>query len=67
MRDPRAFDIWLSWLRDLGGSYTPIRDLDEKKPYTGRRDPDRKPRQYELGEKYGINPNGSVIRLDIEV
>lgn len=67
MRDPRAFDIWLSWLRDLCGSYTPIRDLDEKKPYTGRRDPDRKPRQYELGEKYGINPNGSVIRLDIEV
>ena len=67
MRDPRTFDIWLSWLRDLGGSYTPIRDLEEKKPYTGRRDKDRQPRQYELGEKYGINPNGSVIRLDIEV
>ena len=67
MRDPAAFDIWLSWLKDLGGSYTPVRNLDEPKPPTGRRDPDRKPRQYELGEKYGINPNGSVIRLDIEV
>jgi hypothetical protein len=66
MRDPRAFEIWLSWLKDLGGSYTPVRNLDEPKPPTGRRDPDKKPRQYELGEKYGINSNGSVIRLEIK-
>ena len=43
MRDPNLFHTWLSWLRDLGGTYEPVRDLDEKKPYTGRRDPDKKP------------------------
>ena len=70
MRDPRAYEIWISWLRDLGGSYTPMRDLSEKKEPTGRRDLDKKPRQYELGAHsdpdfggYGIKPNGQVIRL----
>ena len=63
-RDPSLFHIWLGWLRDLGGSYTPMRDLEEKKPPTGRRNPDIKPRQYELDpEKYGINSKGSVVRL----
>ncbi len=67
MRDPRAFDIWLSWLRDLGGSYTPVRNLEEPKAPTGRRDPDKRARQYELDpEKYAINSNGSVIRLEIK-
>ena len=65
-RDPNLFPVWLGWLRELGGDYEPIRDLEEKKPYTGRRDPDKRPRQYELGDKYGINSNGSVIRLEIK-
>lgn len=63
MRDPRALDLWISWLHDLGGSYTPMLDLEEKKPLSGRRDPDKRARQYELGEDYAINSNGSVIRL----
>jgi hypothetical protein len=66
MRDPNLFHVWLGWLRELGGACEPIRDLEEKKPYTGRRDSDKRPRQYELGDKYGINPNGSVIRLEIK-
>jgi hypothetical protein len=62
------FHIFLSWLRDLGGTFEPVRDLSEKKPLTGRRDPDRKPRQYVIGthdqsRQYGIKPNGQVIRL----
>lgn len=70
MRDPAAFHIWLSWLRDLGGTFEPYRNLDEPKAPTGRRDSDRKPRQYEIGTHsdpdfggYGIKPNGQVIRL----
>jgi hypothetical protein len=61
-RDPGLFAIWRQWLKDLGGSYEPMRDLSERKP-GGRRDPDRKPRRYELGEKYAIKSNGQVVRL----
>ena len=68
-RDPNLFHVWLSWLKDLGGTYEPMRDLSERKP-GGRRDPDLKPRQYELGTYsdpdfggYGIKPNGQVVRL----
>lgn len=49
MKDPRLFHVWLGWLRDLGGQYLPIHNLDEPKPPTGRRDPDKRPRQYPLG------------------
>ena len=62
MRDPNLFHLWLSLLKDLGGTYEPMRDLSERKP-GGRRDPDRKPRQYELGDKYAITSKGQVIRL----
>lgn len=63
-QDQNLFHIWLGWLRDLGGTYIPMRDLDEKKPYTGRRDPDKKPRQYPLDpEKYAITTKGTIIRL----
>lgn len=62
-RDPNLFHVWLSWLKDLGGTYEPMRDLSEPKAPTGRRDPDRRPRRYPLGEKYGIKSNGQVIRL----
>lgn len=62
--------LWMSWLKDLGGSYEPVRDLSEPKPPTGRRDPDKKPRQYELGTHsdtdfggYGIKPSGQIVRL----
>ena len=62
MRDPNLFHIWLTWLRELGGTYEPIRDLDEKKPYTGRRLEDKKPRQYELDDKkYGMDPTTGAI------
>ena len=70
IRDPNLFHVWLQWLRDLGGTYEPMRDLSEPKPPTGRRDPDKKPRQYEIGAHsdpdfggYGIMPGGQVIRL----
>ena len=57
------FHIWLQWLRELGGTYEPMRDLTEPKPRTGRRDLDRKPRQYLLSdEKYGEDKNGSIWR-----
>ncbi len=55
--------LWMSWLHDLGGTYEPTPDLSERKP-GGRRDVDRRPRQYELDpEKYGVRTNGSVVRL----
>lgn len=64
MRDPNLFHIWLTWLRDLGGFYAPMRDLEEKKPPTGRRNPDKKARQYPLDpEKYAVTSKGSVVRL----
>ena len=66
------FHVWLKWLSDLGGSYEPIRDLDEKTLPTGRRDPDTKPRSYEVGthvrgrnpKMYAIKPSGQVVRVD---
>ena len=62
--DPNLFDVWLTWLKDLGGAYEPMRDLSERKP-GGRRDPDRKPRQYELpADKYAVTSKGSVVRLE---
>ena len=62
MRDKNLFHIWLGWLHDLGGQYFPIHNLAEPKVPTGRRDPDRKPRTYELdNEKYGIDPNTGTI------
>ena len=64
MRDPNLFHIWIQWLNDLGGTFVPYRDLEEKKEPTGRRCLDKKPRQYELDpEKYATNSNGSVVRL----
>jgi hypothetical protein len=61
---PNLFHLWLSWLKDLGGQYEPMRDFSERKP-GGRRDPDRKPRQYALpADKYAITSKGSVVRLE---
>lgn len=61
-RDPNLFHIWLSWLRDLGGTFEPLRDLSEKKPPTGRRNPDIKPGQYDLDDKkYGMDPKTGAI------
>lgn len=55
-------NIWLSWLRDLGGTFNPVHNLDEPKVPTGRRDPDKKPRRYELDdEKYGMDPKTGTI------
>ena len=63
--DASLFEIWRGWLADLGGKYEPMRNLEEKKPPTGRRDPDRKPRQYELpADKYAITSKGTVVRLE---
>ena len=63
-RDPGLFEIWRGWLKDLGGQYEPMRDLSERKP-GGRRDPDRKPRQYELpADKYAITSKGSIVRVE---
>ena len=57
------FHIWLGWLKDLGGSFEPMRDLSEPKPLTGRRDPDRKPRDYPLTtDKYTIDNKGAIRR-----
>lgn len=58
----------MSWLKDLGGRYEPVRDLSDPKPRTGRRDEDKKPRQYELGthnpdRQYGITTKGTIVRL----
>lgn len=62
MRDKNLFEIWRGWLHDLGGQYIPVYNLDEPKPPTGRRDPDRKPRQYSLSnEKYGKDPKTGTI------
>ena len=56
------FDLWLTWLKDLGGTFEPYRDLEEHKIPTGRRDPDRKPREYPLDdEKYGQDPKTGTI------
>ena len=61
-RDPSLFHIWLQWLRELGGQFEVYRDLSERKPPTGRRDPDRKPRSYKLdNKKYGMDPNTGTI------
>jgi hypothetical protein len=61
-RGPNLFHVWLSWLRDLGGTFVPYHNLDEPKPPTGRRDPDTKPRQYELDDKkYGMDPKTGTI------
>ena len=64
-RDPGLFEVWRKWLADLGGTYEPVRNLEERKAPTGRRDADTKPRQYELDpEKYAITSKGSVVRLE---
>ena len=64
-RDPTLFHVWLSWLKDLGGTYEPMLDLSEPKPRTGRRDEDKRARQYELpADKYAITSKGSVVRLE---
>jgi len=47
--DTNLFHLWLHWLRSLGGTFEPVRDLDEPKPRTGRRDPDKKPRMNPVG------------------
>lgn len=56
--------LWISWLLDLGGTYEPVRDLDEPKTHKdGRRNPDIKPRQYGLnGEDYKIDKRGVITR-----
>ncbi len=58
------FHVWLGWLKDLGGTYEPVRDLDEPKTHKdGRRNPDTKPRQYDLnGEDYQIDKRGVITR-----
>ena len=43
---PNLFHLWLQWLKDLGGEFIPVRDLSEPKPRTGRRDPDKRARDY---------------------
>lgn len=56
------FEIWRGWIRDLGGTYEPVRDLSEPKPVTGRRDPDTKPRWYPLNDEvYGQDPRTGAI------
>ena len=63
-RDSAAFQMWLSWLKDLGGNFTPVYNNDDPPLPKGRRDPDRKPRRYELDpEKYAVTTKGSVVRL----
>ena len=61
-RDENLFHVWLSWLTDLKGTFVPYRDTEEKKPYTGRRDPDKRSRQYDLDDKkYGMDPKTGTI------
>ena len=61
-RDPSLFAIWLQWARDLGLTFTPYRDIEEKKPYTGWRDPFKRPRRYPLDDKkYGMDPKTGTI------
>ena len=63
MKDPNLFAVWLGWLRDLGGKHESVSTASEPKERTGRRDPDNKPRQYELdNERYGMDPNTGSIR-----
>ena len=67
-QDRNLFHVWVSWLHELGGKYTALRDLTEQKPRTGRRDADIKPRQYELGthqpdRQYGVRTSGAIVRL----
>jgi hypothetical protein len=61
--DRNLFHIWLTWLLELGGEFLPYVGPG-RKPVTGRRNPDTKPRQYELNpEKYGMDPKtGSIWR-----
>lgn len=40
--------IFLDWLHDLGGQFHPLWEEPSTKR-TGRRDPDKRARQYELG------------------
>lgn len=58
------FHIFLEWVRSLGGTYEPVRNLDEPKKHTdGRRNPDTKPRQYPLTtEFHTINDKGVIRR-----
>ena len=61
-RDPGLFEIFRLWLRELGGTFEPYRDLEERKSYTGRRDKDCQPRPYELdNDKYGMDPKTGTI------
>ena len=55
------FPLWKKWLADLGGSCPEVSEPPSQKR-TGRRDPDTKPRQYELGEDYIIDSHGTVHR-----
>jgi hypothetical protein len=63
LADVNPFHLWLEWLRDLGGTYEPLRDLDEPKPVSGRRDPANKPRAYRVSNKtHYYDRNGSLRR-----
>ena len=61
------FHIFLEWLRSLGGTFEPVRNLDEPKLPTGRRA--NRPNQYELdNEKYGMDPKtGTIWRRPVTV
>jgi hypothetical protein len=55
------FWIFLDILSELGGTYIPLWSEPSTKR-TGRRDPDIKPRQYELDDhKYGMDPKTGTI------
>lgn len=57
------FDVWRSWLADLGGTFEPYRDFEERKKHTdGRRNRDTKPGEHPLdNEKYGQDPKTGTI------
>jgi hypothetical protein len=53
------FDIWLGWLKELGGSYSYLRDEKSTKVH----EPKGKPTQRPLDpEKYTTDTNGTVRR-----
>ena len=57
------FPVWKSWLTDLGGSFDDTPEPRVQK-ISGRRDPDTKPRQYQLDpKKFATTERGYIVHL----
>jgi hypothetical protein len=58
----QMFWLWVKWLQELGGEYVYLKGEFSTKR-TGRRDPDKKPRTYDLSsQQYHKSKRGTLTK-----